>query len=200
MSIPFFYPPQPMRIWPESDLFRQLDKSPKWDAEIKYNGWRLLLFIDTKIRFFNRQGTEIDVDKKPFESTLSKLPKGTVLDGELVHFRTTDLKNTIVFWDAPFYDGVDQRKKPLRVRRQLLEHFGVAPRIIPKTNKFNIFRCQQFNTNMINLYKELVVQNDSLIEGVVLKHVDSIYESHQKRGMDTRHWIKVKKIGDHAKV
>lgn len=200
MSIPFFYPPQPMRIWPESDLFRQLDKNPKWDAEIKYNGWRLLVFIDPKIRFFNRQGTEIDINKKPFEPILSKLPTGTILDGELVHFRTTDLKNTIVFWDAPFYNGTDQRKKPLRERRYLLEHFGVAPMVLPKDKKINIFRCHQFNTNMIILYKELVQKNDDLIEGIVIKNIDSLYEFHLKRGIETRYWIKIKKIGNHAKV
>ena len=108
----------------------------------------------------------------------------------------------MIFWDVPIFNGDDQRKKPLKVRRLLLDHFKIAPKVLPKasSNQAYIFKCQQFKVNLIKLYKDLVEQNDDLIEGVVLKNIDSPYEFHQKKGIDTRFWIKVKKISNYAKI
>jgi len=199
--IPFFYPPQPMRIWPESDFFRQLDRNPNWDAEIKYNGWRLMIFIDNDIRMFNRHSTEIDINKNIFRQHFDDVPRGTVLDAELVHFRTTDVKNVIVIWDAPFYDGVDLRKTPLIERRKYLEHFSIAPRTIKRGQKVQVYRTQQFKAGKFKeLYQKTVDKNNPLEEGIILKMKNSFYDFNLKRGVESRYWIKIKKIGDHAKV
>lgn len=198
--ISYFYPPQPMRIWPNSNLFNLLNTDPNWDCEIKYNGWRLLIFIDKDIKFFNRHGTEIQIDKRPFRQYFEHIPCGTVFDGELVHFRTTDVKNTIILWDSPFYNNKDLRKQPLTERRKYLSSFKVAPYNITLNQSIKIYRTQQFPSQFIKLYYDIVNKNNDLEEGIVLKKKQSFYDSHQKKGPEIKFWIKIKKIGNYAKV
>jgi len=199
MMIDFFYPPQPKRIWPESSYFKRLDRSPLWAGEIKYNGWRLLLNKNDKLNLFNRHATIIDINPTIFESAFKKVPKNTVFDGELVEFRTTELKNIIVFWDCMFWDGKDLRQLPLSERRKYLK-FDLAPEILTTTSHPQIFRTQQFKTGLIDLYNKIVTRNDPVEEGLVIKKIDSPYSWHHSRKVEIDDWIKVKKISDSAKV
>ena len=170
-----------MRIWSESDFFRQLDRNPNWNAEIKYNGWRLMIFIDNDIRMFNRHSTEIDINKNIFRQHFEDVPHGTVLDAELVHFRTTDVKNVIIIWDAPFY-GVDLRKTPLIERRKYLEHFSIAPRTIKRGQKVQVYRTQQFKAGKFKeLYQKTVDKNDPLEKDIILKMKNSFYDFKERR-------------------
>lgn len=200
MSISFFYPPQPSRIWPESDLFHQIAKNSLWDGEIKYNGWRILLFKFETIHIYNRHGTIIAIDHKQFEPLFRDIPFGTVLDGELVDKRTKELKNIMVFFDAPFYDGESLQSKPLRERRHYLEAFGTAPLQLVNKPQAQVFKIQQFKKNLVDLYYEIEKRQNDLEEGLVLKKLNSLYRSHPSRGIDILDWLKVKKIGDHACV
>lgn len=201
MSIQYFYPPQPFRIWPNANLLTILNQDPNWIGEIKYNGWRLLIFIEDDIRFFNRHHKEIQIDQSIFRQHFEHVPRGTVFDGELVHFRSTDVKNTIVIWDTPIYNGQDLRRTPLIKRKQYLDHFRVAPRTIKRNQKVNIYRSQTFPTGSFKqLYRKTVDKNDVLEEGIVLKNINSFYDFSLTRGVETKHWIKIRAIGDHAKV
>jgi len=199
--IDFFYPPQPTRIWPNSPLLQSLAATKEWDAEIKYNGWRLLLFKLSKkdLLFYNRHSTIIDIDTKRFEPFFHDLPINSVLDGELIDRRTTDLKNTIVFWDVPFYDGVDLRNKPLKERRPLLDIFTVAPAKFHNEG-VQVYKIQQFYSNFLDLYNTIVKHNEPCEEGIVIKKTSSTYRSHPSRGIDVLDWLKIRKIGDHARV
>ena len=196
----FFYPPQPSRIWPESNIFKRLSRSSQWDAEIKYNGWRILLFkLKNKLLIYNRHNSIIDIDHKIFMPHFVDVPNDTIFDGELVHFRTTDLKNIMVFWDTPFYNGSDLRKQPLSNRRSYLSHFATAPETLQLKNAAQIFKVQQFS-NGAELYDSIIKRNNKLEEGIIYKQILSIYESHIKRGIDVTTWLKCRKISDSSKV
>lgn len=201
MSIQFFYPPQPFRIWPNSNLLLKLDQDPDWIGEIKYNGWRLLIFIEKNIRFFNRHKTEIQIDPSIYRQHFDGVPYGTIFDGELVHFRSTDIKNKVVIWDAPFYNGQDLRKMTLRQRKEYLDHFSVAPRTIKQDSLVKVYRSQVFPSGSFQkLYHKTVDKKNNLEEGVVLKKLTSIYDFSLVRSVETKHWIKIKAIGNHAMV
>jgi ATP-dependent DNA ligase len=198
--ISFFYPPQPSRIWPTSPLLTSL-KHPDWDAEIKYNGWRVLVFkLPDKVALFNRHGTIIDIDWKPFWKLFSSVPNNTVFDGELLDRRTKDLKNVIVLWDVAFFNGRDLRAMPLQDRRPFLETFPVAPTTFRTQPTGQVFRTQQFPLKFRELYDSIVAHNDDVEEGIVLKKRSSIYRTHPSRKIEVLDWLKVKKIGDHARV
>ena len=214
MSISFFYPPQPSRIWPNSSLLTKYSMDKNWDAEIKYNGWRLLVFkqLDGTLQFFNRHSTLIHADTKSLVPALSKIdimPKGTVFDGELIDKRTKEHKGIIILWDVAFYKGKDIRTLPLIERRKRLDCFDTAPE--PSSSSFisltgQTFRTKQFTSNgtdanfFKSLYDNIDFRNDPLEEGIILKNTKSVYSTHPSRGVDTLDWFKIKKIGDHAKV
>jgi len=197
--IPYFYPPQPTRIWPTASLFLTLAKNPNWDAEIKYNGWRLLIFIEKhRPLFYNRHGTIIDIDTSVFD--FSDVPNYTVFDGELVDRRTKDLKNVVVLWDCPFFDGEDLKKQPLFERRQHLEMWKIIPKTLQTKSKGQVYRVQQYQNGIVELYKAIDLRDDPVEEGLVLKNKNSIYVTNPKHGKDIMDWIKIKKVGSHARV
>jgi len=203
--IRFFHPPQPTRIWPTSDLLISLAADKKWDAEIKYNGWRLLIFKqpDNSLQFYNRHNSIISVDMSSFIPVLESIPPGTVFDAELLERRTKDLKGIVVIWDIPFFKGIDWRQKKLKERRlPLFDLFDVAPAKFESspTGFAQIYHTQQFSNNFKSLYEKIDKRDDPIEEGLILKNVESIYKSHPSRAVDILDWLKCKKIGDHAKV
>jgi ATP-dependent DNA ligase len=202
MSISFFYPPQPTRLWPNSPLLDSLAQTGNWDAEIKYNGWRALIFKTQAEQLFiyNRHSTIIDIDWKQFLPLFKTIPINTVFDGELLDRRTKDLKNILVLWDTPFYNGRDLRNIKLKDRRAFLEHFGIAPLKFDRSKGAQVFRTQQFTSNFAALYHTIVGRNEPAEEGIVIKKLSSLYKSHPTRKTETIDWFKIRKIGDHALV
>lgn len=199
--IDFFFPPKPIRIWPDADLFKSIDQNPNWIGEIKYNGWRLLLFkIDGYLLIKNNHGSIIDIDPKPFIPHFDGIPDNTVFDGELVDKRTKDLKNIMVFWDTCFYNGKDLRNLPLKTRRQYLDHFATAPLKLVQSEA-QVYKVAQFKSGtLIRLYHQVEARNNSLEEGIVLKNTLAKYTSHPKRCIDIIDWIKIKKPGEDTKI
>lgn len=196
--IDYFYPPKPMRIWPESTLFQQLDNNPNWIGQIKYDGWRVLIFKENdQIQIWNRHEAQIDICVNPFISYFEHVPNNTVLDGELVHFRTKNLKNVIVLFDVPFWDGLDLRQLPLKEREQYLKIFKNAPEVLTEPG---VFRILSIEGSIISKYNEVIKLNRDYEEGIVLKHLESKYESHISRCLEISHWLKVKKVRDERKI
>jgi ATP-dependent DNA ligase len=200
--IDFFFPPKPTRIWPDADLFKSLDQNPNWIGEIKYNGWRLLLFKTAgTILIKNNHGSIIDINPTQFMPLFDGVPDNTIFDGELVDKRTKDLKNIMVFWDCCFYKGKDLRGLPLKTRRQYLDHFATTPEKIVQKSKAQVYKVNQFRSgNLIHLYHQVEARANALEEGIVLKNTLSKYTSHPKRCLDIIDWIKVKKPGEDTKV
>ena len=220
--IQFFYPPQPTRIWPNSSLLPSFSSSRDWDAEIKYNGWRLLVFKleQDKILLYNRHSTIIDIDWQQFVPVFKEVPIGSVFDGELLDRRTKDLKNIIVLWDTCFYNGSDLRLKPLKDRRHFLDqHFSTAPaklqtdlgtklsKLRPskstdlkKSSQAQVFKTKQFKTDFLDLYNTIDKRNDPIEEGLVLKNNLSPYKYAARAGVEITDWLKVKKVDDSVRV
>jgi len=204
----FFYPPQPTRLWPNAPLLQRLNNDPNWIGEVKMNGWRLEIHKEKdKLLFYNRHGTIIDINSDIFLPKFTKVPNDSILDGELVHFRTKDTKNKIVLWDAMFWNGRDIRKSPLYERRSFLECFESDDSLsvgnddsllqsIPAT----VTQIKSQKTNLIKFYETVIKRNDPLEEGIVIKNINSQYESSLKRTFDTAQWFKIKKIDCSALV
>lgn len=168
MFVDHFYPPQPTRLWLQSTLFKKFKDNPSWDAKLKYNGWHCLIFKENnKIYIYNRHGTIININHKLFLSHFINIPNYTIFDSELLNFRTTNLKNTIIIFDCPFYNDTDLRRKILKIRRQYLDVFKMAPKTLHQHKKPQIYRIQQFSTRFDKLYT--FTPDSKIIEGVVIK-------------------------------
>jgi len=199
MFTSYFYPPKPSRIWPQSNLFSTLNKNTSWDAELKYNGWRCLIYKENeKIYIWNRHKSIIDIEPKLFLSHFVDIPNNTIFDGELINFRTKNLKNIIIIFDCPFYNGIDLRKTKLKTRREYLESFKMAPKTLQQSKHSKVYRIQQFSTAFKRLYT--FTQGSDILEGIVIKQINSFYQAHPSRSIETNDWLKVKKIENHAKI
>jgi len=198
----FFYPPQPTRLWPNAAFFRnQLNIDDNYDAEIKYNGWRLQVHVhENSLIFYNRHGTVININSGLFLHKFENVPVGSIFDGELIDKRTKDVKNIVVLWDCMFWGDRDIRHLPLKERRLKLRQWVRAPKKRPliSKSKGQVFRTFHIRGNLVDFYETVVNRKDALEEGIVIKNINSKYEYSIKRKFETAQWFKIKKIGDHA--
>jgi len=200
----FFYLPQPTRIWPSSSLFQTtLASSPHYIGEIKLNGWRLELHKQSEaLIFYNKHGTIINTDPRPFLRAFSDVPDGSIFDGELVDKRTKDTKNVIVFWDCMFWGDRDIRNLPLSERKKFLEPFEPAPEKITSGSleRGLVYHIRQHKQDLVKFYETTVAKDDPLEEGIVVKDLHSKYEYSPRRSFNTARWFKIKKIQDSALI
>jgi ATP-dependent DNA ligase len=114
MSIPFesfklIYPPHPAVTWHPKD-FHNISR---FIAQYKYDDWRVLIYFfpNGTIDFYNRKKEKLPRFQAPAKllDSLQKLnlPHGCfhVLDGGLLHYKTSRVKNTIVLWDILVFEN-----------------------------------------------------------------------------------------------
>ncbi len=175
-------------------LSHSLPKGKDWLFEIKYDGYRVLAFIENgKVKMLTRNGKDYTKKFPVISKNLLKLSdKPFVLDGEIVAFDKagksnfgllqesikTDNKNLYyVVFDLLALGGEDLRKKPLLDRKKLLEKLLVkAPNNI-MFSKFVLGKGKEIFT--------FAKRNN--LEGVIAKKSSSNYV--QKR---TEDWLKIK--------
>ena len=172
-----------------------------WQVEWKWDGIRGQIIQRENEIFIWSRGEELVTDKFPELLTISqKLPKGTVLDGEIIAMQagsplpfsllqTRIGRKTIgkkLLLDAPVgfiaydlleIDGKDIRDQPIGIRRKKLEQ------IIANLNEENFKISPLVNTET---WEELSLLHQEsrkmLAEGFMLKHKNSQYEVGRKKG------------------
>lgn len=178
----------PNRLASTSPFFTELDNNKDWIAEVKKNGWRCLIYrgVGNEIHLMTRHKTLVKepmVELKQF--MLHNLPENTILDGELIHYRTKNDKQRYYLFDVIMSDGQLVNNLSLFERRPLLEK--LIGRELP--NCLELSRWVRLGKK--NLYEQSIT-ND-LNEGVVLKKLNSVYPLSDKKCLDNPFWIKVKK-------
>lgn len=86
---------------------------PGWWAQPKMNGTRVCLYVDRTGRIDKFLTRRMDVVQgyrmpKTMEKEILEIevPRPYVLDGELMHFKTREVKDILVFWDMLVCNGV----------------------------------------------------------------------------------------------
>jgi len=184
----YLYPCKPNPLSLESKFFEELDRDTGWIAEIKKNGWRCLVYCDTGLTLWTRHNTIISEPLDAIRDSLRAVPDKTVLDGELVHFRT-ETKGVLYLFDILIYKGKLLVDLTLSERRKFLEE--VHSRLT------GIEIAIQVRVGKKELYRQAITAGD---EGVVLKKLSSKYLCSDKRCLQNPFWLKVKKIENHIKV
>lgn len=190
--------PFPEKINPQ--LATLVDKAPEgedWLHEIKFDGYRILAFINKKnIVLKSRNQKDWTQELEPVAAALKQL-KGTnlILDGEVVlldEYGKSDfqlLQNTIksnrsghfiyYVFDILYYDKYDVRSLPLIQRKELLRS------ILPIQDS-----TLYYSDHIINDGDEMFHHSCELsLEGIISKRVDSTYETKRSKS-----WLKVKCI------
>ena len=175
-----------------------VDRAPDgdWQYEIKFDGYRMLARIrDGEVRLFTRNGHDWTERLPRQVKALQALKlKDSWLDGEMVSLNGDGLPDfqalqnafdigrslDIVYYlfDAPFLDGIDQRKAPVEERRAALKSALNGSR--SKLLRFS----EAFVANQRDIFESAC---DLALEGVIGKRVGSPYVS--SRNTD---WIKLK--------
>ena len=202
----------------------------KYIIEEKLDGARYLFFTDDRgPRFCSRHistATGALVQKQDriphLVKQLSFLPKGTVIDGEIVgapgtksnyvtHIMGSVSKRAVILqkkegllsyvvFDIPFYAGKDLRKKKLSYRKKILRR---ALALATHDNVWLVKTAKPKKVSINGEIKKVYLKEDfhrRIVEhhrgeGSVLKHLDSFYEwlPGLKREVRSRWWRKAKK-------
>lgn len=169
-------------------------KIPKDDYifEIKYDGYRMLAYIDNNIRIMSRNNIDYTNKFPSIKKSLLELKASAILDGEVVSFdengksdfgllqKNIKAKNNnfcYVVFDILAYDGRDLRGMPLLKRKDILRK---VTKQMPQNIIFSEF-AQDNGEKCFELAKKLN------LEGIVAKRRNSPYN-----GERDEDWLKIK--------
>ncbi|MFT4145189.1 MAG: DNA ligase D [Mobilitalea sp.] len=177
-------------------LVRSVPKDEGWVYELKYDGYRIVAFIEgNSVRLITRNGNDYTGRFSDIVDSLVKLAAGRsmVLDGEMTvtdksgrtDFQALQsyIKNpigkklTYIIFDLLALDGADLREQLLVDRKNTLE---VLMQDVPK----NLYYSRHVSGSG---KQSLEVACESGMEGIVGKRADSIYS-----GTRNGDWIKLK--------
>jgi bifunctional non-homologous end joining protein LigD len=193
--------PMPARWKPQ--LCATADTPPKgagWLHEIKYDGYRTLVFFDAgKVRLITRNGLDWTARYGALARAFAKLPcKSAILDGEVVvqdprGVTSLDLLEralsegdshamTYFAFDLPYLDGYDLSGARLIDRKAALDGL-VGPLVDPRSPI-------QISEHIDGDGEALFAQASRMgLEGIVSKKIDARYA--QARSAS---WVKVKRV------
>lgn len=173
-----------------------IPKGKEWIYEIKYDGYRIVSYIDSnRVKLFSRNGNDYSKNFSDIASSLQSFFKGrqVVLDGEIAvidengktdfsslqnYVKNKTNKNLCyIVFDVLALDGEDIREKPLSYRKQKLKSIlGKAPD--------NIILGSYMTKNGEQFFKAV---SGLGLEGIVCKNLKSKYTSGKNND-----WVKVK--------
>jgi bifunctional non-homologous end joining protein LigD len=187
----------PRTLVPElATLVDDVPPGDDWLHEIKFDGYRLLVFVDRgRVRMLTRKGNDWTARFPGLVEPFASIPaKQAILDGELVivapngatsfqmlqNVLSSGRQDELVFYafDLLYLDGRDLRGVPLVRRkdalRALLSGGGAGPlrysdHIVGSGPVFHRQACEMG------------------LEGIIAKRADSVYT-----GKRTREWLKIK--------
>jgi bifunctional non-homologous end joining protein LigD len=178
-------------------LVDSVPKGERWQHEIKYDGYRLLIYKQGKqVRMLTRKG--LDWTRRfgtRLEKALQNLPyKNLVLDGEVVALDENSVSNfaqlqealasdrpgglVLYLFDILHADGLDYRSLPLEKRREVLE------KMLGKEAGNTLQLSGTLTGNGPALFKAACEQG---LEGIISKNWDSPYASGRVHS-----WVKTK--------
>lgn len=197
-SIPGARPGEmPYSLKPQlATLTKAVPVGPEWLHEIKYDGYRMLCFLEHgKARLLTRRGLDWSYKYPEVVREIEKwsLP-GAVFDGEMVVLdaggkadfqalqsysgREEGLNLVYFLFDLTWYSGWDLRRSPLEDRK------GLLSQILPASGACNVKLSRHIRGDGQIFYREACRLG---LEGIVSKRKDSFYQERR-----SGNWLKVK--------
>jgi DNA ligase D-like protein (predicted ligase) len=171
----------------------KLPEGPSWVYEVKLDGYRAIGVTPTqgKPTLFSRRHNSLDRQFADVTEALATLPKGTVIDGEIValdeagrpdfgllsHSRNLHRRICYYVFDLLCLQTRDITNLPLSERRDLLKSIPLDPPI----------RLLEYFETSASEMLDLVRQH--ALEGVIAKRLDSPYEPGRRSGAWVKHRV-----------
>lgn len=177
----------------KATLTNSIPKGKDWVYEIKYDGYRIISYIENgKVKIFTRNHQDYTSKLNKIAEALKKLDvENCVIDGEIVVFDNNGksdfglLQNSIkasknniyyVVFDLLAQNGEDLRSLPLLQRKAKLE------RLLHKADKH-----LTYSSHVQNGKESFDFAKNNNLEGIIAKQKDSAYI-----GKRTADWLKIK--------
>jgi bifunctional non-homologous end joining protein LigD len=183
----FIEPMECLPVW-------EIPEGPQWVYEVKLDGFRAIGVIPKqgKPRLFSRRGLSFDRKFPDVAKTLATLPRGTVIDGEIValddagrpdfhlltHSRCSADRIFFYVFDLLYLENKNIMALPLVKRRDMLKSLVFE--------SANIRHFEYFQTSASDM---LDMVREHSLEGVVAKRIDSRYEPGRRTGAWVKHRI-----------
>jgi hypothetical protein len=168
---PTLVPPDPRTpLNPAPDYITSLEKQYT-RAEFKWNGDNTTVRTDD-LSFWNRQGERLCYTPHPdMLRELSQFPKGSILNGELMHRHTKTVKHLLILHCVMGWDGNLLYGKNWDYSRQLLEACSSLPRTCGTQLSYgnHVVLAQTFRSGYWSLFNQARACGDE-IEGIVVKN------------------------------
>jgi bifunctional non-homologous end joining protein LigD len=188
--------PFPGKLSPQlATLVDEAPEGPEWLHEIKFDGYRILAFIQSDhISLKSRNMIDWTPQLMPIAKALKTLsPKNLVLDGEVVVLDSQGksdfqlLQNSIkgnqdsdyiyYVFDILYYDQFNLKSLPLIKRKEILA--ALLPEHHPTL---------RYSDHIINDGPAIYHHSCELaLEGIISKRIDSVYETRRSKS-----WLKIK--------
>jgi DNA ligase-1 len=164
---------------------------PSTFAELKWDGIRMIVSNMDELNLYTKN---TNATAKYTELHNPRIPKGTILDGEIVvldehgkadfeatnaGFRSSKMRKPVVFmaFDILYHRGIDVTGLPLERRKQMLEE------ALQETDHYRIVRPIEGSAKD---FFDIVCQHG--LEGIVIKKKSSRYETDFRSMRSVRSW------------
>jgi len=185
------YPQRPKRVTRLLSLFER----DGWVAQMKLNGSRCLVLRrdDSTVEFWSRHGYPF----RRFRPTdrmltvLRTLPTGTVLDGELLHFRTKTVKHKLAVFDILALRGELLLTVPQHERWAILADL-IRPSSRVVNNRADVYRLLWY-TDVRRAWKRALSEREDVVEGIVIKSMTARLRVGLKSAPNAEGWYKLRR-------
>jgi len=162
---PILVPPDPDNpLHPKPDYINSLESSKKFIAEQKWNGDNTEIYTDD-LSFWNRyHGLHRYAPLPETTKALKLFPKGSIINLELIHYRTKTIKNYLLIHSLLAWKGSVLTGKTWGDARLILEEFFQEHQEALDGSRLHL--SPVWKSGFWKLFKET---DGEVIEGIVLK-------------------------------
>jgi len=185
----YFYPNRPILIPPDPknplnpspDYLTGLEKSGRYFAETKWNGDNAMIYTDS-LELWNRKCSRLKYAPiGAVREELEQLPKGCLINAELVHNHTKTVKDTIIVHCIMVYKGEPLFGKTWADSRAIIEEFKYGE---------HVQLSRIYTTGFFDLWNQA---DGEVIEGIILKDPSGLLQFSQVPIADVSWMLKVRK-------
>jgi len=185
---PILVPPDPDRpLKPKPDYINSLEASGKYIAEEKWNGDNTSIYTDD-LSFWNRRGEPHRYQPPPdMKKQLKRIPKGAIINLELIHYRTKDIKDRLLIHNLLGWEGAPLAGKTWGDARLILEDLF---RTLKFPKESGIVLSPVWKKGFWKLFQEA---DGELIEGIILKEPEGRLVISASKIPDVSYMLKIRK-------